>query len=417
MIVELDQAWETLLWAEATQHIPLLRPDAAGKAQVARLVQALSEGLTRKRALIGQAYLDRPEHLVPYLLYLLPTNAYRTRAVLTDNRLPSLLKHQQTLHIEELGCGPGTQLIGLLQALSLEDVPEGTTLRLCYQGTDWSRQALNSFERLIHQGAARGYIPRWIQVELALSHRPMSRWIPNACDLVLLGNVLNELEDLTLPEPSPALKQLWTQSLEALKPSGHLLLIEPSLQRSSWRVSQLRDEAAARNDVQLISPCTHHAPCPLAGPDRPAEQWCHQELRWERPPLLTALDALTGLNKQHFSLTHMLLRRSAPHTPADTPEPSDWKSYRVMSPPLASKGLHTLHLCGAAGFQEAVRLKRAIRPGNEAFADAQRGSRLWIRGDSARGERIRIEPETEVRGAAYEEVREEKHGKKQREDK
>ena len=55
-----------------------------------------------------------------------------------------------------------------------------------------------------------------------------------------------------------------------------------------------------------MRPASGRNPCPaLLNP----KDWCHEDIPWEAPPLIRALDKLTGLRKDALKFSYLVLRR------------------------------------------------------------------------------------------------------------
>lgn len=86
-------------------------------------------------------------------------------------------------------------------------------------------------------------------------------------DLVVLGHVLNELDD----ENQVALVQAaWAAT------TGVLLIVEPGTSAAFPIVRRARDQLRGL-EAQTIAPCAHNQPCPLV------DDWCHFPQRLKRP--------------------------------------------------------------------------------------------------------------------------------------
>lgn len=396
---DVDPGWEDVLKRLARQAAPRLSDETRALAdKLAPSVRTLTEGLTRARTLPGSRYLDTPELSLAYLLYYVPVNAARTRAWLSEvwpppGPLPTPLR------VVDPGCGPGPQLIAVLDLLRELPPPESGSLQLHYHGLDHSDKALEQLAGMVELAKLDGLIPSWLDLTLKLTtvktpphpegralafRQALEQALQTPTHLLTLGYVLNELS-LHADDAS------WLAALVLkLAPDGMLFVLEPALLETAERLCQLRDAVVAGGQVTVRSPCTHHAPCPLISPQRPARQWCHQELRWQRSPLLQAIDARAGLDKVHPASAHLLLQRRVPSAPAEG------HSYRALGPALHGRGTVTVHLCGAQGFQEATLLTRHRTPENEALLEVRRGDWLQLEGAEPKGQGLRLGKESRV---------------------
>jgi SAM-dependent methyltransferase len=87
---------------------------------ISRAVARLSDLYTRERADLRHNLLQEPDLRLAYLAYFLPSNFLKINAILEEiwqhPRVKSLLP--QRLRILDLGCGPGTHLLGCLDFFS-----------------------------------------------------------------------------------------------------------------------------------------------------------------------------------------------------------------------------------------------------------------------------------------------------------
>ena len=95
--------------------------------EISRAVARLSELYTRERADLRHNLLQEPDLRLAYLAYFLPSNFLKINAILEEIWLHPKVKTllPQRLRILDLGCGPGTQLLGCLDFLSQQLKPAG----------------------------------------------------------------------------------------------------------------------------------------------------------------------------------------------------------------------------------------------------------------------------------------------------
>lgn len=278
----------------------------------------------------------------------------------------------------------------------------GTRWRLQYRAVDHSQKALQQLQHLAARAKSAGLIPSWLELELEVKAGALesttiwaSGLAPESLELVMMGYVVNELKEgqVSAPEVVGYLQPV----LACLKPEGVLLLVEPALQETALRLQQVRDGLVQQGMVPL-SPCTHLRPCPLAAPSRPARQWCHEELQWQRPALIEAVDRLTGLDKERAAFSHLLMQRNMTKKDAELSQNEADASapLRVMSPALKANGTMSVYLCGPHGFMEAMRLNRHSTANNGAFDGLKRGDVIRLEAVQVKGGKWRVEGETQV---------------------
>lgn len=117
-------------------------------------------------------------------------------------------------------------------------------------------------------------------------------------DLVVLGHVLNELDDRLRRE---TVAFAWEHC------AGMLLIVEPGTSAAFAVVRVARDQLLAAG-AHTLAPCAHDAPCPLVG------DWCHFPQRLQRPAFQRrAREAPAGWEESKFS--YAALARFAPAQP------------------------------------------------------------------------------------------------------
>ncbi len=390
-----DPFWYRIFLDEVHARFPDLPGDDVALARsLHREAAALSDGLTRARPLPGTRYLDETPHLLAYLIYYLPANFVRSRALFR-----SMLRHARAplpdvLEVLDIGCGPGTQLWALLATLASPPTnPEARTAapplsqvrEVVYHGRDHSVAALRWVRRIADRVAASGH-PAVPRVTLDLENGPWRKVLepgPGAPHLLVLGNVINEL-----PGSDSRLLDTVCAQAAATRPGGFTVILEPALKPSAQRIQELREAVRTHPDLEVVSPCTHQEPCPLLENAINRKHWCHQEISWDRPPWIQALEARTGLGGPRLALSHLLLQRKgiSPSPDAGSKRMADRvvettagpQVYRAVSPTLKASGTFAVHLCGPEGFVEAMLLKRHLTEQNRPFRQVRRGDRVVL---------------------------------------
>ncbi|MFC5584784.1 small ribosomal subunit Rsm22 family protein [Nitratireductor kimnyeongensis] len=142
-------------------------------------------------------------------------------------------------------------------------------------------------------------------------------------DLVTLCYVLDEL--------APAVRDTLIDRLWALT-ANVLVIVEPGTPAGWQRILAARDRLIALGG-NILAPCAHHAPCPIAAPD-----WCHFSRRVARSRLhRTAKGGEVPWEDEKFS--YLAVSR---HAPDDRPD-------RVLAPPKTASGMVRLKLCTSGG--------------------------------------------------------------------
>ena len=153
-------------------------------------------------------------------------------------------------------------------------------------------------------------------------------------DLVVASYALAEIPGAAQPAVVVA---LWAAC------DGVLALVEPGTPAGFQRILAARQALVAAG-AELIAPCPHAGPCPLAAPD-----WCHFAVRLPRSrDHLMMKAAEVPFEDEKFA--YLLAARPGIATAARTP--------RVLAPPRAGKAGIGFKLCGAEGLEARTVARR-----------------------------------------------------------
>ncbi len=324
---------------------------------VARGVRALSDGLTRDRALAGTPYLENPELLGAYLLFYWPVSYSQARSLLSE--LPT-----RPITVLDLGSGPGPLAFAALD-FGVRDV----------LACDRSQAALRIAAAL---AKAMGLPLRTRQWEVG-------KGIPGtASDLILMGHLLNEVG-----AQNGAARQAFAQAaLARLQPGGTLLIIEPALKETSRGLLEVRDALVA-SGAAVRFPCFFRGPCPALG--KPSD-WCHADRPWEPPQVVAKIAAAAGLHKDSVKMSAIGF---APPSEGWAAPPSG-EVYRIVSEPLPGKGRRRYIGCGPMGRWGLALQSRHRTEANAPFFELLRGDVVEIVGSRASGEGRALGDSSEV---------------------
>ena len=268
----------------------------------------LQRGLTGKRGLAGEPYMDDSRLLGAYLLYYWPVSYLEASLALATLAASGRAAPRRVL---DLGAGPGP-----LSAAALDLGAE----ELCL--VDSSARALDLAGRLLKPATRPGERPESQRRDSPRPGAPLSdarraakalsalrldleaegaaaALPPGPFDAVLMGRAVNELwkgrEDrlerrLALLEAAQA----------RLAPGGFLLVLEPAVLLSSREALELRDRLAAKG-APILGPCLRQGPCPAlsAGPGHS----CHGEYPWSPPEPVASLARRAGLDRSSVKTT------------------------------------------------------------------------------------------------------------------
>lgn len=368
---------ETALFAPPALLARLEQLDKGPKNRgaLAEEIARLSEAYTRDRGELGAAS-SAPGGLRARLRFFLPRDLPKAGKPLLEAASRGLLPSGARLRVLDLGAGLGTTSLSLLRALHLL----GDEREVEIMAIDQDPGALEHARALLSEKIEGFAAPSKIRIEAgdlleSLKRDPVQG---ERFDLILIGLALNELRDR---------EGLIKVLMNRLSDGGLILIIEPALREESRALMRLRDAIARGDELEILGPCFHRAPCPLLERKR---DWCHDSLSGEHPEAIAALAEAAGLRASRPTFSWLLLRRSARggEAAADQPEAlsgeqSDRARGRIVSHHLASKGKLEFQLCDERG--ELITLRRLDRSRSKddtRFDELGRGARVELSGES-----------------------------------
>ena len=156
--------------------------------------------------------------------------------------------------------------------------------------------------------------------------------LPGA-DLVVVAYALTELADTALPVVA---ESLWSR----VTPTGALALVEPGAPRDHIRLMRVRDRLIALG-ARIVAPCPHQADCPITGDD-----WCHFSARLPRSrDHMFLKDGVVPFEDEKYA--YLVARRVG-----------DPAGNRIISPVRVAKPGAMARICGPAGINETITLRR-----------------------------------------------------------
>jgi len=407
-------------------------------SELAKGVARLSEIYTRQRQDLSAALLRDPLLRQAYLHYFFPANLAKMKSILQEIWAHPAAREFMSPNprILDLGCGPGTHLIGFLDFWannhSVWESLEGVAVDSVDANLCESRALFVRHSELIK--AAKPAARSRLQTVVADLTRLDCVQLEGEFDFIILANVLNELfmGDECLVSRYELVSRVAARWLAR---RGFLILLEPALRETSRQLLQLRDRLLMGTDLKVYGPCVHNLPCPAVSKDHPKD-WCHEDRAWITPETVAEVDSLLGNRKDSLKFSYVILNRlgvsvkdarfsqvqqrstdKVPvsiqtavielQTPCFQTEQRNrlWSGkdltgsevWRVVSELMEEKGKVSIFLCGEKGRRRVTRLNKHRSQTNQAFPRLERG--LVVRTDCLQirnDQEVRVEPESRI---------------------
>jgi len=342
---------------------------------LAQAVVNLSRLFTTARPSLPPRYLDDPAHAAAYLSYFLPVNLSKIQVVLnelsSDN---SQEKLDRPMAVLDLGCGPGTGSLALLDWLWHRSPERAKSVSVL--AADISETSLRDTERLwkayCQEVGISGANLRCVEGNL---EHPLKGDLGKQIvrtgpyDLIILANCLNELFS-TAANPPAERAAVVGQLLPFLSTHGTIMIVEPALRQTARALHQMRNHLLTQGLCTVYSPCLHEGACPAL--DHP-DDWCHEERPWQTPQAIVSVDREVGFIKDALKFSYLLLRTDSRTIVTRSPQ-----TFRVVSELRELKGEKRAWLCNETGRPEVGRLDRKASPHNAALDSWHRGAIVQI---------------------------------------
>jgi len=352
---------------------------------LSRNVSRLSGLLTRDREALPAAYLKDPDLRQAYLRYFVPANISKIHLPLRELSLhPKGLLRKDRLKVLDLGSGPGTALLGMMEFFSHHDhkpVLDCTAL-------DQVGENLKDAERLFTEWRENTGMDASLRTLRSGVDRAAARLAGERFDVLILSNVLNELfhgNDERTEVRRNFLLGLLNQLMDQ---QGSCIIIEPALRETSREMLEVVCGLPAQT-AQFYAPCPASGLCATL---ENARDWQHEEVPWDPPEIVREVDQRIGLRKDALKFSYVVLRKDA----SSITDVLGLDAWRVVSEPLISKGKAEFYLCGSEGRRLVVRLDKDWSDLNQDFGGLQRGAFVGFDGVLDEGKRLKVVKETKV---------------------
>lgn len=335
-------------------------------------VRNLSEMFTKGGKGAGTAYLEDPRLRTSYLSYYVPVNVSKIQLLLEELRAVLPTFPEREFRVLDLGGGPGTGVLALLDWCSSQSLPPVDSLRMTV--VDHSAKAMDLCADLWRTYARQHHphpVPPLKTAVGNLEHSLSSvlSAAGNGYDLIIVQNLLSELFAKS-QDPIGQRTEWAKQLVNALTEAGSLMLIEPASRMASRGLHLLRNTLVSGGLCSVYSPCLHDQPCPaLIKPD----DWCHEERGWVPPSLIGQIDREVGFIKDALKFSYVILRKDR-----QTVVPRNPQYHRVVSELRNMKGEKRVWLCNGMGRAEIGRQDKESSLSNAAFEDWHRGAIVRI---------------------------------------
>ncbi|MCP4715893.1 MAG: methyltransferase domain-containing protein [Deltaproteobacteria bacterium] len=363
-----------------------LTQDPRAAKRVATAVCGLSNAYAAaEKGELSNLFADE-RHLCAYVLYYVPVNVIKLFPVLDElfRLRDELVFCGESLSVLDIGCGPGTFLLALLEycrqhRLGLHDRLHTISLR----GLDLQPACLAMAQRLLTVYANGSSPGAAFNVEMSFSRGALSGCFERVAevpavaryDLIIAGNVINEVRAASFTAFAKRLEQ-------SLSDRGAVVIIDPGTKQSFRKLLQLRKAFLNETALSLFAPCLDSGPCPLEDNDK---AWCHEKLYWRPPEVVAAIDRHTGFTKDKgIKYAYMTLTRKPVTAAQSCRAGSSEKLWRVSSYLIKQKGEERLLVCNGSRRVMLRRLLKNSVDGNRQFAEVRRGDLVSFAGAKQR---------------------------------
>ncbi len=187
-------------------------------------------------------------------------------------------------------------------------------------------------------------------------------------DLIILPYCLNELFPDDLKNSEERKLQFIHECLARLNPTGFLLLVDRTDQKSNTQILKIREHFVAKG-IAVQAPCLCKSFCPALDSKSP----CYAQREYEKPYFIKEIQRGASIFLNSLKMSYLILK--SPH--AKWPQvPNEASLFRVVSPPIEHYVDKRYYLCGVNG-KGKLELSLA-----EKSYELQRGSLIQLEGRS-----------------------------------
>lgn len=241
--------------------------------------------------------INYSEKHLAYLMYYLPSNTHKIGRILGDLIIWGHLK--TTLKVLDLGCGPGSIAVGLIDYFSRIAIEcNSQTFKLIITSVDSEQGFIDIAKSIIDNLTTK--LPDNLIIEAHYFKYELDNDIEFngdfSYDLITLSNFLtaNEME-------STFDKVKFVEKLsKILKDDGSLIIIEPGDENNCQEFKSFRNQIINGNILRMYSPCTplwnyrteYNCNCFSSG-----------KVNWKKPKIISSLNE-RGLRKQKNDIAY-----------------------------------------------------------------------------------------------------------------
>lgn len=334
---------------------------------------------------------SNPAHLrAAYFLYFMPCNLFRVASIWSElARLGFKWHSGEILKGIEFGAGPapGACAAAIAEKSFSIGLPQNGNWALIEQDKAMLKVGKNWAESYFQEQGLLDWGIRPFHRKISLKDGFLPRAAPKF-NVWVMSFFLNEFSE-TPAEIAEALIRSWDQHLED---EGIIILVEPALKLQSRKLLEIRRELLKlRNErnrdwLQVLLPCLGHQNC---GALAEAEDWCHEEATWWRPPYFRLIDQLAELDRKTLPFSYLVFAKSRRSRHEILPAlAGSTRAHRLVSPAHKEGRELEFFLCGEEGKSRA-RYKPNLKKEDPEYPEyddsLERGDILLdadLRGDS-----------------------------------